>query len=107
MLEIGLMLAVLSYRAHPLAERVASTQLYHMPSCSCRQAAAQRSVDAIFPVGPEGQEGEMANSWSLSHLGYLYPGTTPIVIKLDNNRSCPWVYIAQVTKAPTIITKVP
>jgi len=23
------------------------------------------------------------DSWSLSHLGYLYPGTTPVVIKLD------------------------
>jgi len=42
------------------------------------------------------------DSWSLSHLGYLYPGTTPVMIKLDHNRSCPWVYIAQVTKAPTI-----
>jgi len=30
-------------------------------------------------------------SWSLSHLGYLYPGTTPAMIKLDYNRSCPWV----------------
>jgi len=30
------------------------------------------------------------NSWSLSHLGYLYPGTTPVMIKLDRNRSCPW-----------------
>ena len=42
------------------------------------------------------------DSWSLSHLGYSYPGTTPVMIKLDHNRSCPWVYIAQVTKAPTI-----
>jgi len=32
-----------------------------------------------------------ADSWSLSHLGYLYPGTTPVMIKLDHNRSCPWV----------------
>jgi len=31
------------------------------------------------------------DSWSLSHLGYLYPGTTPVMIKLDHNRSCPWV----------------
>jgi len=29
------------------------------------------------------------DSWSLSHLGYLYPGTTPVMIKLDHNRSCP------------------
>ena len=29
--------------------------------------------------------------WSLSHLGYLCPGTTPVMIKLDHNRSCPWV----------------
>ena len=28
---------------------------------------------------------------SLSHLGYLYPGTTPVMIKLGHNRSCPWV----------------
>ena len=32
-----------------------------------------------------------SNTWSLSHLGYLYPGTTPVMIKLDHNRSCPWV----------------
>jgi len=31
------------------------------------------------------------DSWSLSHLGYLYPETTPIVIKLDHNWSCLWV----------------
>jgi len=31
------------------------------------------------------------HSWSFSHLGYLYPGTTPVMIKLDHNRSCPWV----------------
>ena len=24
------------------------------------------------------------DSWSLSHLGYLYPGTTPVMIKLDD-----------------------
>jgi len=34
---------------------------------------------------------ELCNSWSLSHLGYSYPGTTPVMIKLDHNRSCPWV----------------
>jgi len=31
------------------------------------------------------------DSWSFSHLGYLYPGTTPVMIKHDYNRSCPWV----------------
>ena len=31
------------------------------------------------------------DSWSLSHLGYLYPGTTPVMIKLDHDRSFPWV----------------
>jgi len=31
------------------------------------------------------------DSWNFSHLGYLYPGTTPVVFKLDHNRSCPWV----------------
>jgi len=31
------------------------------------------------------------DSWSLSHLGHLYPGTTPVMIKLDHDRSCPWV----------------
>ena len=46
------------------------------------------------------------DSWSLSHLGYLYPGTTPVMFKLDHDKSCPWVQIAQVTKARTIITKV-
>ena len=43
------------------------------------------------------------DSWSLSHLGYLYPGTTPVMIKLDPNWSCLWVLIAQWKKAPTII----
>jgi len=32
-----------------------------------------------------------ADSWNLSHLGYLYPGTTPVMLKLHHNRSCPWV----------------
>jgi len=31
------------------------------------------------------------DSWSLSHLGYLYPGTAPVMINLDHDRSCPWV----------------
>ena len=26
----------------------------------------------------------LLDSWSLSHLGYLYPGTTPVMIKLDH-----------------------
>ena len=34
---------------------------------------------------------EACDSWSLGHLGYLYPGTAPVMIKLDHNRSCPWV----------------
>jgi len=25
----------------------------------------------------------IGDSWSLSHLGYLYQGTTPVMIKLD------------------------
>jgi len=29
------------------------------------------------------------DSWSLSHLGYLYPGTTPVMIKLDHNPAPP------------------
>jgi len=37
------------------------------------------------------QNGSKNDSWSLSYLGYLYPGTTPVMIKLDHNRSCPWV----------------
>jgi len=49
---------------------------------------------------------DWCDSWNLSHLGYLYPGTTPVMIKLDHDRSCPWVQIAQVTKVPTI-TPVP
>ena len=32
----------------------------------------------------------LCDSWSLSHLGHLYPGTTPVMINLDHNRSCPW-----------------
>jgi len=47
------------------------------------------------------------DTWSLSHLGYLHPGTDPVMIKLDHDRSCPLEQIAQVTKASTIITKVP
>ena len=35
--------------------------------------------------------GSLFDNWSLSHLGYLYPGTTPVMIKLDHNMSCPWV----------------
>jgi len=38
-----------------------------------------------------GISGLPCDSWSLSHMGYLYPGTTPVMIKLDHNKSCPWV----------------
>jgi len=38
-----------------------------------------------------GEDMYALDSWSLSHLGYLYPGTAPVMIKLDHNRSCPWV----------------
>jgi len=31
------------------------------------------------------------DSWNLSHLGHLYPGTVPVMIKLDHSRSCLWV----------------
>jgi len=31
------------------------------------------------------------DSCSVSHLGYLYPRTTPVMIKLDHDRCCPWV----------------
>ena len=33
----------------------------------------------------------LLNSCNLSHLGYLYPATTPVMIKLDYDRKCPWV----------------
>jgi len=61
----------------------------------------------LFWIGIHKLACQLHDSWSLSHLGYLYPGTTPVMIKLDHKRSCPWVKIAQVTKALTIITKVP
>ena len=44
------------------------------------------------------EEGKLVDSWSLSHLDYLYPGTPPVMIKLDHDRSCPWVQIAQVPR---------
>ena len=44
----------------------------------------ERAIKPEFDRGPR-------DSWSLSHLGYLYPGTIPVMIKLDHNRSCPWV----------------
>ena len=33
----------------------------------------------------------VCDSWSLSPLGYIYPETTPVVIKLGHNWSCLWV----------------
>ena len=29
------------------------------------------------------------DSWNLSHLGYLYPRTTPVMIKLSGSQICP------------------
>ena len=41
-------------------------------------------------------------------MGYLYPATTPVVIKLDYNWSCHFVHIAQLSKTPTtMITYLP
>jgi len=34
---------------------------------------------------PEMADTANLDSWSLSHLGYLYPGTTPVMIKLDES----------------------
>ena len=50
-------------------------------------------VPVSVPLGGNTQvvRSSTFDSWSLSHLGYLYPGTTPVMIKLDHNRSCPWV----------------
>jgi len=36
------------------------------------------------------------DSWSLSHLRYLYTETTTLVIKLDHNRSCDIIYIIKI-----------
>jgi len=46
-------------------------------------SSAKKELVLIFELSDD--------SWNLSHLGYLYPGTTPVMIKLDRNRSCPWV----------------
>jgi len=41
-------------------------------------------------------------------MGYLYPVTTPVVIKFDYNWSCHFVHIAQLSKTPTtMITYLP
>ena len=53
-------------------------------------------LDEIDDVDDEGYvptylTQDRVDTWSLSHLGYLYPGTTPVMIKLDHNRSCSWV----------------
>ena len=51
----------------------------HPPVCDHSCTTGNRSRNLCY------------DSCSLSHLGYLYPGTTPVMIKLDHNRSCPWV----------------
>ena len=48
-------------------------------------------TSAITSSYCDGEVKKVFDSWSLSHLGHLYPGTTPVMIKLDDNRSCPWV----------------
>jgi len=57
-----------------------------------RQSTISRRHRDELQMGSKGySENVCIDSWSLSHLGYLYPGTTPVMIKLDHNRSCPWV----------------
>ena len=41
---------------------------------------------AIYTQGPGRLRNLCYDSWSLSHLGYLYPGTTPVIIKLDHQQ---------------------
>ena len=53
-------------------------------------ATSSTSIDLALPPVDSIQP-EDFDSWSLSHLGHLYPGTTPAMIKLDHNRNCPWV----------------
>jgi len=48
-------------------------------------------TSAITSSHCDGEVKKVFDSWSLSHLGHLYPGTTPVIIKLDHKRSCPWV----------------
>jgi len=47
-------------------------------------------ISKVFS-SPEDIKTDLYDSWSLSHMGYLYPRTTPVMIKLDHDRSCPWV----------------
>ena len=42
----------------------------------------------LQPVPPVPKRNKVADSWSLSHLGDLYPLTIPVVSKLDHNWSC-------------------
>ena len=62
-----------------------------MPSKIDDELALVRSRSTQFTAHSSCQLGRGDYSWSLSHLGYLYPGTTPVMIKLDHNRSCPWI----------------
>jgi len=49
----------------------------------CR-SDCRHSADSLW-------ERDDSDSWSLSHLGYLYPGTTPVMLKLDHYKCCPRV----------------
>jgi len=61
-----------------------------------------RLVDGKEPVCSFAGTFVMIVGALVTSVGYLYPGTTLVMIKLDHKKSCPWVKIAQVTKAPTI-----
>ena len=53
--------------------------------------AATLGGGVVVAGGTDARISANDDSWSLSHLGYLYPRTTPVMIKLDHDRSCPWV----------------
>ena len=81
----------------PLTHRALTVPRYHILRVLNRLFLYSCSKPEHPPVGDHScttgnrSRNLSYDSWSLSHLGYLYPGTTPVMIKLDHNRSCPWV----------------
>jgi len=50
----------------------------------CARRSSRMHATVIGNLGKKIWKVEPNDSWSLSHLGHLYPGTTPVMIKLPN-----------------------
>jgi len=75
--------------SHVLAPRLTSANSCRRRWLNLRSVLPGRFKNHLAKFFLRDPWGKPLDSWSLSHLGYLYPGTTPVMIKLDHKEVVP------------------